>query len=144
MQTKEPLVVYQRHFSKNIYQLFGLLLILGLNVSIAGSDITRAMRHVFLDWRATLPTYAFVLFCDVVLFIPSLLQVKRIGYFDDRLEIETLFWKSKVTWPDIIRFWQPAYVKVAALKTKRGLFLINPKDIDGFEDLVGKVKEKLA
>jgi hypothetical protein len=144
VQKEEPLVVYERHLSKNLYQLFGLFVILGLNVSIAGSDITRFMTHVVLDWRAALPTYAFVLFADVVLFIPSVLQVKRILYFDDRLEVQTLFWKSKVKWQDIVRFWQPAFMRVAVLKTKRGLYLINPKDIDGFDDLLGKVKKKLA
>ncbi len=140
----EPICVYQRHASKNFYQFFGLLIILALNISIAGSDISRGMAHRFLDWRATLPTYAFLIFVDLVMFTPMFMQVKRLQFFDDRLVIETLFWKSKVKWQDIVRFWQPPYMRVAALKTKRCIYLINPRDLDGFDDLILKVKEKLV
>ena len=145
VEKKEPLAVYERHVSKTVYQFFGLLVVLGLNVSIVGSDVSRCLAHGHLvtDWRA-LPTYAFVLFCDFVLFLPMLLQVKRVLLFDDQMVVETIFWKSRLRWSDIVRFWQPPHSRLAILKTKKILYLLNPRDIGDFDDLVGKVKEKLA
>ena len=143
-QKAAPLGVYQRKMVKNVYQSFGLFIIAALNISLIGSDVTRLMAHTVSDWRGELITYAFVVFCDLVIFLPTLLQVKRIRLFDEEMVVETLLWKSRIKWPDIVKFSKTGNMSVAVLKTKHFLYLVNSRDLDGFDDLVAKVKEKLA
>ncbi len=87
---------------------------------------------------------AYVL-CTVMLvpIVPSLvLEVDYAKVDDDALILQNLLMRKRELWTDMVKFWNPTYMKFAILKTKGFIYLLNRRDIPKFDKLVETIRSK--
>ena len=142
--TIEPLNVFERKNSKNISQAIGFVIILFLNVSLVGSDIhVSIVKHV-INWRNELMSLSFLTFLDCTVWLPIILQVRRLKMWDDKFVVQTLFWTSRLNFDQVTGLENPRSFAVSILKTRKMFYLITWKDLPDIGVFLTKVKEKLG
>ncbi|MDR3616307.1 MAG: hypothetical protein P4L53_22295 [Candidatus Obscuribacterales bacterium] len=142
--TIEPLNDFERNKGKNVSQAVGFVIIIGLNISLIGSDIHLIYGRHILNWHNELMTGSFLTFLDLTTLLPMIFQVRRLRMWEDKIIISTMLWTSKLTWNQITDLTHPQNFTLSILKTKRCFYLINRKDLPEVELFFAKVKEKLG
>jgi len=140
----ERSLTFTRARWKHYSRYFGAFVIVLLNISLVMSTIQIHMTQPFPDLDRELLSFAFVLFFDVTVLIPIILEVDRIVVTTDKIVFKTLFWTSKVPWSEIKSFKNPLVLTFAILQTPRCFYLINKKDIRPLDELLETIKFRLA
>jgi len=140
----ERSLTFARARWKHWSRYFGAFVIAMLNVSLVMSTIQIHMNQPFPDIDRELLSFAFVLFFDLTVLLPIILEVDRVVVTPDTIVFKTLFWTSKVPWPEIVSFKNPLVLTFAIVRTPRCFYLINKKDIRPLDELLETIQFKLA
>ena len=140
----ERSLTFKRARWKHWSRYFGFFVIGMLNISLVMSTIQIHMTQPLPDIDRELLSFAFVLFFDVTVLIPILLEVDQVVVTPDKIIFKTLFWTSKVPWSEIISFKNPLLLTFAIVRTPRYLYLINKKDIRPLDELLETIQYKLS
>jgi len=135
----EAKVVYQRARWKHGMRIFGIVLMLVLNVSLVMSDYERASKSLHFSLPHELITYLALLLLDTTVLMPLLFEVDKIEVFNDSIVLNAIFWTAKLKWDDIQYFKTPPMLKFAVLKSQRCYYLINKRDLKQFSVLAESV-----
>ena len=140
----EKVVTFQRARWKHFIRYFGAFVIFWLNVSLVLATIEIHTTHESPDiWRELL-SYVIVLFFNVTVLVPTLLEVDTAWASPDKLTVGTLLWKSKIPWKDIVALYNPVWLTFAVLRTRRCFYLINKRDIQPLDELLETIAFKRA
>jgi hypothetical protein len=110
---------------QRIWRVFGFILVMGLNMGIVGGDLFGGSSHVHLSWRREI--FGFVMlagFNGLVLF-PILFEAWYVKADKEGIELRSMFWRTVKKWDEVTDFKNPIYLKLAMLRSGRGLFFIN-------------------
>jgi hypothetical protein len=140
----ERSLTFSRARWKHWSRYFGAFVIAMLNVSLVMSTIQIHTSQPLPDIDRELLSFAFVLFFDVTVLLPIILEVDRVVVTPDKVVFKTLFWTSKVPWSEIISFKNPLVLTFAIVRTPRCFYLINKKDIRPLDELLETIQFKLA
>lgn len=136
-------VVFRRKTFKRIIRYFYLLMLTGLVVSLPMSMIERHQHHLSIDFKAEAFLLVFILAMNVLILPSSLFEVHAVIVKNDGLRLETMFAPVDIAYDDIVAFKLPPYLIWAVLRTKRGFYLINKRDIGNFDQLLGFLAPRL-
>jgi hypothetical protein len=87
--------------------------------------------------------FAFLAVMDLWLLPICLLEVNSLQITDKGLRVGTIFWRWLLPWSDIVSFKMNENLVWATMRTKRGFYLINRKDISNFSELRPQLTEML-
>ena len=135
--------VFRRRLFKHLLRYFYLLMLLGLTVSMPMSLIERVQLHHHIDLGSELFLLLFILGINLLILPSAFFEVNGIILNDDGLKIETMLLPVKVSFDQIVSLTVPNYLNWAILRTKRGFYLINRRDISNFNELYGLLAPKL-
>jgi len=139
----EPMQTFQRPRWKHGVRIFGFIVMLALNVSMIGADVERAGKHIELVWFHELIMYIALLVIDATLLLPIVFEVDKAIVQDSRLTLKTLFWTTKLPWTNLVSFKSPRMLKFGILKTLKCFYLINRRDIRGYEQLAQTIIQRI-
>ena len=135
-------LTFQRARWKRYIRYFGVFVLFWLNVSLVLATIEIHSTHESPDiWRELL-SFVIVLFFDVTILLPTLIEADTIWATSEALTVGTIFWKSKIAWPDIVAFHNPVWLTYAILKTRRSFYLINKRDMQPLDELLATIEHK--
>lgn len=143
--TSGPVVehVFRRRLFKHCLRYFYLLMLCGLSVSMPMSFVERAQLHQHIDVGSELFLLLFIVGINALILPSAFFEVNGIIFSNDGLKIETMLLPVKVKFDDIVSLTAPNYLVWAVLRTKRGFYLINRRDITNFNELYGLLAPKL-
>jgi hypothetical protein len=139
---------FQRPRWKHGTRIFGFIVMAVLNVSLVMSDVERIGKHHELSLIQEVITYLALIVIDATLLLPIVFEVDKVIVQDSRLILKTLFWTAKPPWSDLISFSNPKMLKFGILKTKflktkKIFYLINRRDIRGYDRLAQILSERI-
>lgn len=140
----ERSVQYKRARWKHAMRYFGLFVVVMLNISLVMSNIQMHQLGKELDWKREVLSYVVVLFFDVTILLPLLLEVDNIAITPDAITLGGLFTKKKINWKDVTDFKAPLYLRYAILRSGKSIYLLNKKDLKPYEELVEIIQFKRA
>ena len=135
--------VFRRKLVKHLLRYFYLLMLVGLTVSMPMSFVERAQLHHHIDLGSELFMLIFILGINILILPSAFFEVNGIIFSEDGLKIQTMLFPVRVPFDQIVSFTAPNYLVWAVLRTKRGFYLINRKDIANFDELYGLLAPKL-
>lgn len=142
---EEPGVeTYKRPLWKHLLRYIIVFTIAVLNISIVMSFITRLDHGHSMDVFKELFSFVFVGIVNVLFAVPAIFEVNRARIDDETLQLNTLLWRTRLKWGDLLEFEQPRFLKFAILRTKRCFYLINRRDIIAFDSLAQSITDKMA
>ncbi|HEY9676597.1 MAG TPA: hypothetical protein V6C76_01245 [Drouetiella sp.] len=133
--------VYDRARWKNGMRVFGVVLMVLLNISLVGSDVERAQKMAHFSLLPEVITFGCLLLMDVTVLMPLIFEVDTIELYQDSLVLRLLFWKAKLKWEDIQYFKLPPMLKFAVVRSQKCFYLINRRDIRNFSQLAESIKK---
>jgi hypothetical protein len=136
-------VVFRRKTHKRLVRYFYLLMLTGLIVSLPMSMVERHQHNLPIDLRAEAFLLVFILLMNILILPSSLFEVHAVIIKEDGLALETMFAPVDILYSDIISFKMPSYLVWAFLRTKRGFYLINKRDIGNFDQLLSFLAPRL-
>jgi hypothetical protein len=137
----EAKVEFQRARWKHGMRIFGIVLMLILNVSLVMSDIERAQKAVHFSLPHELITYVALFLLDTTVLMPLLFEADKIEVFQDVLILKAVFWTARLKWEDIQYFKTPPMLKFAILRTQKSFYLINKRDMKKFPELAAEIQK---
>ncbi|MBP9094756.1 hypothetical protein KBI23_27300 [bacterium] len=140
-----PLVehVFRRRIFKHLLRYFYLLMLVGLSVSMPMSMIERAQLHHHIDLGSELFLLLFIVGINALILPSAFFEVNGIIVRADCLKIETMLLPVTVPFDQIVSLTVPKYFVWAVLRTKRGFYLINRRDIANLDELFSLLAPKL-
>jgi hypothetical protein len=135
----EAKVVYQRARWKHGMRIFGIVLMLVLNVSLVMSDVERANKAAHFSLPHELITYLALFLLNTTVLMPLLFEVDKVEVLNDSILLKAIFWTAKLKWDDIQYFKTPPMLKFAVLKSQRCFYLLNKRDLKQFPDLAAAI-----
>jgi hypothetical protein len=135
--------VYRRALWKHFSRYFYVFMLLGLNLSTFMLLLGRLQRHESINIGSELTMFAFLAVMDLWLLPICLLEVNSLQITDKGLRVGTIFWRWLLPWSDIVSFKMNENLVWATMRTKRGFYLINRKDISNFSELRPQLTEML-
>jgi len=135
--------VYSRARWRHAVRIFGVMVLLLLNVSMIGALATRNLHGHTMPIDKDLQLIGLVLFCDISILLPMLAEVDRAQALQDKLILNTMFWKAKIPWADIVAFKAPSYLKFSILRTRRLFYLLNKRQLDRYDDLAKVIEMRM-
>lgn len=138
------LVTYKRARWKHWARYFAVAVICMLNFSLVMSTIHIYQVHHSLQLARELSSFLLVLFFDLTILLPMVLEVDGVSITPDDLILNRLLGKSKLKWSDIIYFGKPVYLNYAVLRTAHWVYLLNQRDIERFDEVVEIIQRQWA
>lgn len=135
--------VFRRRIFKHLLRYFYLLMLVGMTVSMPMSLIERAQLHHRIDLGSELFLLLFIFGINVLILPSAFFEVNGIIVKEDGLKIETMLLPVIVPFDQIVSLTIPKYLVWAVLRTKRGFYLINRRDITNLDELFGLLAPKL-
>lgn len=135
--------VYRRALWKHISRYFYVLMLSGLNLSTFMLLLGRLQRHEPINIGSELTMFAFLALMDLWILPICVLEVNSLQITDQGLRVGTIFWRWLIPWSDIASFKLNENLVWATMRTKRGFYLINRKDISNFSELRPQLTEML-
>jgi hypothetical protein len=89
-------------------------------------------------------TAVFVLFCDLTILVPTILEADSVVVTDDKMTIKCLFFKKTLAWSDIIEFKSSGFVRVSTVRTRRGFFFLNKRTLPQYPQLEESIRKHLG
>jgi hypothetical protein len=131
----DPSFVYSRARWRHGIRVFGVGILLLLNVSMVGSLSTRRTNGHPIPWSSDLQLIGLVLFCDISVLLPMLVEVDKAQALEDKLVLNTMFWKAKIPYEAIVSFKSPVYLKFSIVRTRRCFYLLNKRQLEKYDQL---------
>lgn len=131
----DPSFVYSRARWRHAIRMFGVGILLVLNVSMIGALSTRRPTSHPIPLSADLQLIGLVLFCDVTVLFPFLVEVDKAQALEDKLVLNTMFFKAKIPYADIVSFKAPGYLKFSIVRTRRCFYLLNKRQLEKYDQL---------
>ena len=135
--------VYRRRLWKHLTRYFYLTMLLGLNVSTVMLLIGRISRHETVQIGTELMMFAFLAVMDLWILPICLLEINSLQLTDSGLKVGTVYGIWQIPYEDVVSFKLNEQLVWATLRTKRGFYLINRKDLVNFNELPHRLAEKL-
>jgi hypothetical protein len=135
--------VFRRGIFKHLLRYFYLLMLVGMSVSMPMSMIERAQLHQHIDLGSELFLLLFIVGINILILPSAFFEVNGIIVKADGLKIETMLLPVTVPFDQIISLTVPNYLVWALLRTKRGFYLINRRDIANLDQLYSLLAPKL-
>ncbi|MDP3507337.1 MAG: hypothetical protein Q8T09_05060 [Candidatus Melainabacteria bacterium] len=135
--------VFRRRIFKHLLRYFYLFMLIGLSVSMPMSMLERAQLHHHIDLASELFLLLFIVGINALILPSAFFEVNGIIVKADGLKIETMLFPVSVPFDQIVSLTVPNYLVWAVLRTKRGFYLINRRDIANLDELVGLLAPKL-
>lgn len=133
---------FQRARWKHIVRLFGLFIVVTLNISLVLSNL-RLMMSYRMDLGHALFSFAILIVLDVLFLLPTIFEVDSVVVTPDSLNLNALLWRAKLPWSQVLSCNKPTYLAFAIVKTARCFYLINKRDIPDFADLLETIRFQL-
>lgn len=135
--------VFKRARWKTVVRWFGLVMVVLLNLSLIAENV-----HLHSLNRIDLPhellSYALLVFLDSFFLVPIIFEVDTATVTADKLILQTLLWKARVGWSEIVGLRVPLWLTFAILRTRRAFYLINRRDIANYEELVEIIEHQIG
>lgn len=138
-----PNNVFARTRVQNAFRVFGMLVVICLNITSIGSFCDRLTHHLPINPIFELVSLIVVLFFDVTILLPIVFEVDSATAEPDRLILKTTLFKKSIPWSNIVELRSPVYMRIAILRTKRCFYLINKRQISRYDELSAIVTDKL-
>jgi hypothetical protein len=125
-------------------RLIGFLLVVVLNFALIMSDVSH--HHVVKPYSHhanVILLYCVLLFFNLLILIPALFEVRWFKSTSEGVQLATLWWKTKLSWKDLIEFRHPRYLKVAMLRTRRIFYILNRRDLTNYDLIEAVLAEKV-
>lgn len=135
--------VFKRHWFKHVSRIFISLIIVALNICMAMSLIDRIMHGGNMPIHMELLSFLFLAFIDVAMFIPMILEANEVIVTPEYLTLKLLYFKKRLAWSQISEFKQWNFLVYAGVKSGRCFYLINRREIKGFEKLAKIIAERV-
>lgn len=135
---------YKRPLWKHLLRYAVVSTILLLNVGMVGSLVERSGHGQSMDIFKELFFFAFAGIVNLLFGVPAVFEVNRARVDDESLELNTLLWRTRLKWGEVLEFEQPRFLKFAILRTRRCFYLINRRDIIAFDSLARSIMDKMA
>jgi hypothetical protein len=143
--TTEPIfeakVEFQRARWKHGIRIFGIILMVILNVSLVMSDVERAQKAAHFSLPHELITYLALFLLNTTVLMPLLFEIDKVELFQDLLILKAVFWTARLKWEDIQYFKTPPMLKFAILRTQKCFYLINKRDMKKFPELAAEIQK---
>jgi hypothetical protein len=124
-------------------RLIGFLLVIVLVGALIISDISIHNAKPHPHHPKELLLYGiFALFMSAIC-TPALFEARRVLVAADGLQLWTLWWRSDLSWPDILEFHHPSYLKVAMIRTRRCFYLLNKRDLTNYSELESRLENQV-
>jgi hypothetical protein len=140
----ERSVQYRRAKWKHFMRYFGVTMIVLLNISLVASNVQMRLEHHGMDPLREALGYVVVLFFDLTILLPVLLEVNMVEVKPDSITLHGLFTKKKINWKDITYFKTANYLTYGVLKSGKSFYLLNKKDLKPHEELFEIIQFKWA
>jgi hypothetical protein len=143
--TSQPLVIEGRlPLWKVAVRLIGLTLVVVLNVAFVMSSVSyhhgvKAPAHQFNEPLL----YGVLMLFNIMILIPALFEVRWLKLTLEGLQLATLLWKTRLSWQDIVDFRHPMYLKVAWLRTRKCIYILNRRDLSNYGLIEAALSEKI-
>ena len=122
----------------------GFALVVVLNIALIMSDVSHHHAVKPYSHRVNeLLLYGVLLFFNLLILIPALFEVRWLKSSPEGVQLATLWWKSKLTWKDLIEFRHPRYLKMAMLRTRRCFYILNRRDLTNYDLIEAVLAEKV-
>jgi hypothetical protein len=142
---EEPGVeTYKRALWKHLLRYVILSTIVLLNISTVMSFLTRLPDKQMMNPWQEIFFFLTVAIVNLLFAVPAIFEVNRARLAPEGLQLNTLLWRTRLKWSDLVEFEQPRFLKFAILRTKRCFYLINRRDIYSYESLARSIKDKMA
>ena len=102
------------------------------------------MEHHGLDPLKEFFGYLVVLFFDVTILLPVILEVNMVEIKPDSITLFGMFSKKTIEWKDITYFHAPDYLTYGVLRAGKSIYLLNKKDLKPYEELFEIIQFKRA
>ena len=120
-----------------------VVIIIVLNFSMFMSLIDRIAHKNTMPLHMELVSFLFLIFIDVVMLIPMILEANEVLVTPEYLTLKMLFFKKRLAWSQINEFKQWPFLVYTGIKSGRCFYLINRREIKGFEKLAKIITERV-
>lgn len=135
---------FRRHPLKHFPRYFFLIIVIGMNISMWMSVLSRMHTGFVFDLGQEAIQFAFLAMVDLYLLPTLILEVNSLGFGDCTLSIGALLWRSSIPYESLRGFWMPKYFALAILRTPRCFYLIRRKDLGDFDRIMDLLVEKIV
>jgi len=135
---------YSRARWKHFMRYYGIILVVLLNWWLAMSTIQLHQVGKALEPMRELASFMVVLFFDVTILLPALLEVDAVEILSNGVSFSTVIGKRKYAWTDIRSFANPIYLNYVIVRTGCWIYLLNKRDISQISELVQKIQNNLG
>jgi hypothetical protein len=137
-----PQEVFQRRRWKHFLRWFAFLMVILMDAGFVNTSI---QVHLVRHW-AFMPKeilgYVLLALLNMFLLPSMVLEVDKVIVKPDKIFLHNLIWHFEEKWDELKSFKEPPFFKFAMLAGKKFLYLINKKDIQGYETLVETIEHK--
>lgn len=127
---------------KHWLRYFGVTVIVLLNISLVMSTIQLHGARTAPDIGSEIFSFALVIFFDITVLLPTILEVDQVQATPNWLIFKTLFWTSRIPWGEILALHNPLYLTFVIVRTPRCFYLLNRRDLQPFDQLLETIEFK--
>ncbi len=135
--------IFKRHWFRHVSRLFISIIIVALNFCMVMSAIDRIKNGTLMPIHMEFVSFLFIIFIDVFMLIPMILEANEVIVTPQYLTIKMLFFKKRLAWSQIDEFKQWPFLVYTAIKSGRCFYLINRREIKGFDKLAQIILERV-
>ena len=117
---------------RQVVSLFGLVILIGLNISMVMSDL-QLSRLGHLPWQRQLVSYGVLFLLDLTCLIPLLFEVDKVDLGEDELTLKMIVWRRRLKWQAIRSVRKVGHMVI--LRTARCFYLINKRPVRRADEL---------
>ena len=88
-------------------------------------------------------SFLFLIFIDVFMLIPMILEANEVIVTPEYLTLKLLYFKKRLAWGQISEFKQWPFLVYTGVKAGRCFYLINRREIKGFNKLAQIIMERV-
>ena len=135
--------VFKRHWIRHVSRIFITVIIVALNVCMVMSAVDRFKHGSMMPFHMELVSFLFLIFIDTVMFIPMLLEANEVIVTPQYITLKMLYFRKRLAWGQISEFKQWPFLVYTGLKSGRCFYLINKREIKGFDKLAQIILERV-
>lgn len=135
--------VFKRHWIRHVSRIFIAVIIVALNVSMVMSVIDRYQHGQAMPIHMEIVSFLFLVFIDAFMLVPMLLEANEVIVTPEFLTLKMLFFKKRLAWSQISEFRQWKFLVYTGVKSGRCFYLINRREIKGFDKLAKIITERV-
>jgi hypothetical protein len=87
-------------------------------------------------------TVGVLMLCNLFVLPSIVLEADKVQLSTDKVSLWNLLWKTDINWQEIKTIVAPAYLKFAIVNTENAFYLINKRDVEGFDELLHTMRDK--